>query len=335
MTRSSVTQIEWKNAQEILEKSKTIFLTAHRNPDPDAVGALLAMYNALLDQGKEVYMAVEGKIPNNLHFLKGWDQLGHDFPVAQRPDLIVSLDSDDLSVLGNAIDQLKPLRSPLLVIDHHHYNEYYGDYHIVNSEYVSTTEALFDLFQYLNWPIDKEIAKALIIGIMSDTQMFKVGGVNHHTFERTQVLMATGLDYRALIERVFTTVASGHLQLLGRILARAILQDHVIWSWQTPQDREELGLDDSFGISAVDELIKDNQGYIAALFKVKDEHAIKVSLRAIPGFDVGTVADSLGGGGHILAAGCLVKTDSLEEAIEKVVPLLKTAILKGKPKYET
>jgi phosphoesterase RecJ-like protein len=51
---------------------------------------------------------------------------------------------------------------------------------------------------------------------------------------------------------------------------------------------------------------------------------IDCSFRAKPGFDVSQVAFSLGGGGHPPASGCTI-AGPLQDAIEKVVPLLKEA----------
>ena len=63
---------------------------------------------------------------------------------------------------------------------------------------------------------------------------------------------------------------------------------------------------------------------ISAVFsECPDKESVSVSMRARPGYDVGSVALSLGGGGHTLAAGCTID-GSLEDVIDRVLPLLKS-----------
>lgn len=333
MPNKTTLLLEWDRAKELINTAQKIAVLSHRNPDPDAIGSMLGMYQALIQHDKDVIMAVDGTVPSDLLFLKDVEKILPEFPSGLNVDLVISLDSGDLAITGENGAIAFDLEVPKLVIDHHAYNEFFGSVHIVGSDYVSTTEAIVELMKKLEWEINVDIATPLLVGIMSDTQVFKVGPISPRTFSITQELIATGLDYREIIERVFVNVDSGQLQLLGYALSKAVLEDHVIWASLTPEEILKYDPEGKFRISLANELIKDKEAYISASFKLKEEGLVSMSFRAIPGFNVGRIAEELGGGGHVLAAGCRIRTDNLQEVMDKVLPMLKEEAKNGSPKY--
>ena len=56
-------------------EANSIMLTVHVRPDGDAIGSMVAFYEALVAQGKTVYMVVDDVIPENISFLSYIDQL--------------------------------------------------------------------------------------------------------------------------------------------------------------------------------------------------------------------------------------------------------------------
>mgnify|MGYP000921550976 CR=1 FL=1 len=58
---------------------------------------------------------------------------------------------------------------------------------------------------------------------------------------------------------------------------------------------------------------------VSEVYNIKEiENGSKVSLRSKNNFDVRKIAENLGGGGHVKAAGITLKNISLEEAEDKV-----------------
>jgi phosphoesterase RecJ-like protein len=57
---------------------------------------------------------------------------------------------------------------------------------------------------------------------------------------------------------------------------------------------------------------------VGIFFKVINNNAVKVSLRSAGKVDVAALAQTFGGGGHVLAAGCRVEGE-LEEIVAKVL----------------
>ena len=54
MTEPAVAKQIWKKLEEVIHKSWTFTITTHVNPDGDAVGSELALYNFLRQHGKDV-----------------------------------------------------------------------------------------------------------------------------------------------------------------------------------------------------------------------------------------------------------------------------------------
>ena len=57
-----------------IDKSKTIILTAHRDPDGDAIGSVLAMQEALINEGKNAEIVLD-EMPKVFFELKNTDKI--------------------------------------------------------------------------------------------------------------------------------------------------------------------------------------------------------------------------------------------------------------------
>ncbi len=62
------------NIKEEIEKAKTIVILTHEDPDGDAIGTSLAMYQALKNMGKEVDIVIPS-YPKNFNFLPCADEI--------------------------------------------------------------------------------------------------------------------------------------------------------------------------------------------------------------------------------------------------------------------
>ena len=58
-------------------EANSIMLTVHIRPDGDAIGSMVAFYEALVGQGKTVYMVVDDVVPEKYTFLRYTDHI-HD-----------------------------------------------------------------------------------------------------------------------------------------------------------------------------------------------------------------------------------------------------------------
>jgi phosphoesterase RecJ-like protein len=325
--------LEFDRAAELLQAAQTIIIVTHVRPDGDAIGSLCGLGLALREMGKRVTLAVDDGVNDYLSFVPGSETVQANL-YSPQADLVISCDASDLERTGEVGATAFGLAVPKLVIDHHATNTLFGDVHLVHSDYVSTTEAIYHLLRHLGrYPFSLPVATALMVGFMTDTISFRVGPVTSTTLQQVADLMEMGVNLRHVIERMLIRLEPGQLQLMGQGLAHAEVQGHVIWASLRLEDLRAFGLGTGEKPELSTELLRDKRAYIACFFLETEEGDIRLSFRAKPGFDVGSIAFGLGGGGHTLAAGATIRQSSIEAAIAQVIPLLQAEAQRGKPLY--
>lgn len=321
-------RLEWQAAADLIHAAQQIVIVTHQNPDGDAIGSLCGLGLALREQGKTVILAVDGGITPYLRFVPGSETVlaSLDNPPA---DLVISTDASDLARTGKVGAAVWGLLVPKLVIDHHNTNPLFGDVHILHSDFVSATEAVLRLLDFLGWPLSAPVATALAVGFMTDTITFRVGPVVPETLEQVARLMRAGADLRQVINQMLIRSEPGQLELLGRGLAGMKIEDHVGWTSLRLTDFQEVGLSLAEKPELSTTLLSDTRVYIGAFFLETETGDVRVSLRGKEGFAVAPVAAQFGGGGHTLAAGLTLPQMSLEAAQATLIPALKAAVARG------
>ncbi len=306
-------------AKSLNEASKILILT-HIDPDGDAIGSVLGLGLALEKLGKKVVMACQDPVPKRFHYLPGSQRIV-PYPFGSF-DIVVSLDANDVRRLGKAYSAELFGHLPLLNIDHHITNPFFGTLNWVDPQAAATSEMVLELLDEIPAPIEPDVATCLLNGIVTDTQGFRTASTTPKTLEATLRLQKAG----ASLHKVMTHALNHHpfklLQLWSRLLGRVQFKDGIIWvdKPRSVLDESELGEDYDYGL--INFLLGVEGVRIAVVFTEKPGGEVDISLRSVPGIDVSTVAAKLGGGGHPQAAGCRLK-GHLEEVKKLVLEELR------------
>lgn len=318
---------------ETIKNSHKILLHCHPFPDEDSVGSALAMYQALLGLGKKtVVISGDSGVLKNLSFLPGFKEIEEKnfFEVnLEEFDLFIILDSASPEMISQLNKVTFPSNLKTIVIDHHDSNSGFGDINLIDSSYPATCQMLYDLFKEWGITITPEIAACLLAGIYADTGGFQYNKTSLETLEVTCFLARLYPDFRKVFQATRKKLNKEILKL--RSLAynnlEILFDGQVVISEITLKDLEKSGVDKKIiSLNNVsDELQLVAEWKIVITLIEKEEGIIKVSLRAQEdvGVDLSQLAALLGGGGHKLAAGAVVKK-SLEET--------KNIILENLPK---
>jgi len=78
-------------AVELIKNSQQILLLTHTDPDGDALGSTLALSLALKKLGKNVDIALDGELNDNLSFLPGYKSLSGQIEASN--DLVITIDT--------------------------------------------------------------------------------------------------------------------------------------------------------------------------------------------------------------------------------------------------
>jgi len=245
-------------------------------------------------------------------------------------DLIIVLDSSDLERLGPLYEGQNALffETPVINIDHHAGNDFFGKINWVDLTATSTSEILVSLIESLAREkplLDEDIATALLTGIITDTGSFQNANTTPKSLTVAAQLVAAGARQQEIIRHVFKTKPLSTLKLWGKIL-ESVRQDtdhRFIWAKVTKTDFMETGASENETSGVIDELLKSAPDIDFVLLLVEKEDFLHGSMRAVvSGVDVAAMAKLFGGGGHEAAAAFQIPGATLlgneGEIIEKV-----------------
>ena len=312
ITKSSITEI-----CEQLKSANKIAVFCHTRPDGDALGSGMALTTALNNAGKFAVRLCDDAVPEKYLFLPKLAEVKSKLPEGVEFDTFICVDCADVNRIGAFANSFLSFRGRKLNIDHHISNKKFADFNYVE-ECPATcqilTEILFKAFE-----IDREIADLLMLGLITDSGNFTHSDVTDKTFEVASELRGLGADVNQINFQMFSRQTKARALLFGKVLnsMRFALDDRLTFL-VVPLDY--------FGSSSVDSAI--TEGFVdyplsidgvevsVSLLEVK-KCQYKISLRSKGKVNVNAVAGTFGGGGHILASGCMLN-GALEEVIEKL-----------------
>lgn len=303
----------------LLKEANVIAIACHVRPDGDALGSGFALCKALNDAGKTAYMLLEEAPPQRLTILSGMDGYCLKLPVKLTDfDLFISVDCAEESRIGLFEVQYSQFKCKTLNIDHHISNRGFAKYNYILPDCTATCEILPEILDAAGLKITKEIADFLALGLLTDSGNFSHKDVSAKTFGVASVLKECGADIYGIGYKMFSWQTKARAMLYKRALnsMRFALDDKLVFMTITQNDFAETGTDKSQTEGFVDyPLSIDGVEVSVSVMEVKNRQ-YKVSLRS-RGADVNAVAEKFGGGGHMLASGCMLCCD-LEEVIERI-----------------
>ncbi|MBN2404388.1 MAG: DHH family phosphoesterase [Coriobacteriia bacterium] len=289
---------------ESIRTASSVVVGAHVDPDGDAVGSTLGLVLALRSIGIDASPVLPSSdaVPQTYSFLPGSELYRHVADLT-APDLFIALDTPGFARLGDAEPLARDARK-LIVIDHHPDNARYGTLSIVDASASSVGAMVWGLLGTLGVEPDARIATCLYTALVTDTGRFSYSNTSPEALRTAASMLEAGVDVQQVFTDVYESRSVGALALIGRTLERiTCVQDGAIaYSWVTDDDFAETGALKAESENLIDEVRALRGARIVFLMKL-NAGAVRVSLRAKGGADVGSVARAFGGGGHSAAAG--------------------------------
>ena len=303
---------------EKIKNAKNIAIMGHKNPDGDSYCSVLALAKLIeLNFGLRPTCIYDGNIPEYLDEmpLRSWIKYYERVDLTEIYDLVILVDYGTPRHIGGAQPIVDSARF-IVEIDHHQNDEKLGTLCIDDEMAAATGQIIFDIMKSAQWQFDKDVLDLLAAAIITDTGNFKFvrdgrimqimgelvdgGVVLRHLFEnlrnkpRKAVVVESGAASRA--EFLFK----------GR-LAIAIVP------------RKDYKYLDGRGDTVLNLLGSIKGVEYIALLKEQKENQTGISLRS-RGQPVNHIAEALGGGGHMCAAGAVVN-DSVENVRNRIIEL--------------
>jgi len=297
-------------------------VTAHVNPDGDAVASLLGMVSLLRAMGKRCVAVCQDPVPERYRFLPRWGEIQNVEEARGHGPFrsVVVLDAGEFDRIGE-VKSLLTDEMPVINIDHHISNPGFGAGAWVDTTASATAEMLHALFRHFKLLPDSDTAMILYVGIMTDTGRFRFSNTSSRAFATVAALVERGADPAYAAEKVYHNTDIRELKILGNVLQRMqVTEDGRIATSYLTLDEADA---DSEGF--VDHVASVRGIEVAALLKQVRKDYFKVSFRSANEINVSDIAGVFGGGGHRKAAGARLE-GNLEEVRRNVVEACERAL---------
>lgn len=245
-------------------------------------------------------------------------------------DLIFVLDAPDLDRTGEIYNNNPDLfyETPIINIDHHPGNDYFGKVNWVDLTATSSCEILVALFESLGRGkplLDSEIATCLLTGIITDTASFQNSNTTPKSLTVAAQLVAAGAKQQEIVQHIYKTKSLSTLKLWGLILSRISEEpERFVWSAVEAQDFTNIDASEEETGGVIDELLKTAPGIDFALLLSEKQDGVRANLRsAKPNINVAEIAELFDGGGHNQAAGFQLSNQTLSDVQEEIISKIK------------
>ncbi len=293
-------------------------ILTHRRPDGDTLGSAAALCLGLRALGKTAHILENPEITPRYAFLHA----GLTKPAPETDDTLLCVDVASVSMLPEVFREYTDRLA--LRIDHHEGDACFTQMQLVEPQAAACGEIIYALLELLGVALSASLAQALYTAVSTDTGCFRFANTTENTFRVAAACAATpGADLFSLNQKYFETNRLARLRMQGWMVENVeLLCGGQIGICAITQETEQaLGVteDDMENISAVPRSIEGVK--IAATLRQETPETVKISVRAVPGYDAAAICGKLGGGGHKGAAGA-----SLTASMEEAVKMLKAAM---------
>ncbi len=301
-----------KETTALLLEKDNFSILSHRRPDGDTLGSSALLCRALRTLGKTAHILENPEITEKYAHL----HLGLTKKAPETGDFLVCVDTASAQMLGASAAHLAEKIS--LRIDHHGTATPFTPYSLVMPQMAACGEIIYEIVKEMGVALDADMANALYTAVSTDTGCFRFANTTAHTFLVAAACAEAGAKTFEINQALFETNTLARLRVQSYMLEKALFLDggkFVICALPKAVE-EEFGAneDDLDNISGFPRTI---QGVKLAATLRQEGSGVKLSVRAVPGYDAAAVCARFGGGGHKGAAGASMHM-TLDEAVQAV-----------------
>lgn len=317
-----------------LASPRSIVITAHFNPDGDAIGSSLALYHYLIKLGHTVHVIMPNDYPRFLHWLPGHAEVVNFEKHKEAAkthiagaEVIFCLDYNALKRTQDMEESLRAAKARKVLIDHHPEPEAFAEFELHTTAASSTAELIYDLIALMGdlERLDENIAICIYTGLLTDTGSFQFSCTTPKVHRIVAELMELGLDSTAVYERIYNNSSENRLRFFGYCWNERMYIDRknhyaIIDVPIRDQLRYHLQRGDTEGLVNTPMQI---DGISMSVMATEQEGYVKLSFRSKGEIDVNLLArEHFDGGGHRNAAGGKSKVSLAETVarLKQVVP---------------
>jgi len=334
-------RINAKKLDLLFEASRKVFIVPHVFPDSDALGAAIGVLKMALSQKREAYIVFD-KEATDKTVQKIIRQMEYEYVTLldylispetalqyqEKENLVVLVDHHSKGQLIS--EKLISRTENLAIIDHHRKLSdfiesaslsYIEPYASSSSELVIEMTSVYPREVDIN-PFE---ATVMLTGMTVDTNNF-IYRTGARTFEAAAILRRYGADTHkvknVLRESLKDLQIKAELvraaEIVNKRFAVVVVPDHI------EADRSMLA-------QIADDLLEID--YVVAAFAIGiiDQTTTAISARSLEGFNVQTIMEEFGGGGHLNNAGAQMEDEDKPSVKARLIRILNEVKQEGRP----
>lgn len=321
--------------REFIIVKDQIFVMGHKLADADSLGACMGIYRAAKELGKKAHIILD-EVSNSIRPLYDEiiDSSAYESDIFLTPERALERMNENTMVV--VVDTNKPQMTEcpellrcrtIAVLDHHRQGSTVIDNAVLS--YVepyssSTCEMVAEVLQYIedDLRVPSVEADCLYAGIMIDTRNF-MNRTGVRTFEAAAYLRRCGADITRVRKMFRDDMESYRAKAETVRMVEVYREEYAIA--ECPGGIESPTV---LGAKAANELL-DISGIKASFVLTIYNGRIFLSARSIDEVNVQIIAEKLGGGGHINAAGAQFDHTDIPAAIEQLKDTIDQMIEMG------
>ena len=288
-----------------IRAGRRFLVTAHANPDGDALGSMLATMHGLRALGKDVAAYDRDRAPKRYAFLPGAAEIITDGRKLVGPfDATFVHDCGDAKLLGDGFPP-PAVTGPLIVLDHHASARPFGELTWRDPSASAVGVLVGRLLGALGVTLTRAMAECLWCSLASDTGWFRYGSTDVETMELATACVRAGAVPWQFALHSEEEAPPARLKLMARVLDSLELDGKVAMLTLSHAMLKAAGATPELGEGLVN-YARGLDGVEVGVMVSEVSGGVRVSLRSKGAIDVGAVAARFGGGGHRAAAGCFI-----------------------------
>ncbi len=323
--------IQIKEFIQNLSAAKHIVLTTHKSGDGDGVGAMVAFYHALIQQGKKVRMITVDSLSKKYHFLST-DRYVENFSRLKTPlcatDLALVFDTNDPQMVGPLYQELHKHCRQIGFVDHHLPPQGEKDimpFSVTDVKAASTGEIVYHILKQMKVKWNHSIASALYTSVLFDTHRFQFLRGKASSYQICAEIYPYMKQPEDVYNQLFCFTSRAKLDLFAKAIQRVefFYKGRVVFLEMHKEEFLNAGLEATEACDFIDRIHEIKEVEVAVLILKTALSHYKLSFRS-KGKDICQLASFFGGGGHKNAAGATLKNDTrdIKQSVLKQLAVL-------------
>lgn len=290
----------------------------HVRPDGDTIGSALALKAALIKSGKVADIVCSSPVPEKFNIFPDAREILSVDEVKREYSAHVAVDCATPGMIADAYPLFVKSKNTFNV-DHHISNENYAKYNLVIDS-AANCENVYNAIIGLHIEIDKTIAERILLGISTDTGNFMHSNVTSKTLEVASKLVACGGDLHKIAYAMFKSQPKARAELFAKVISgmRFFVDGKISIITIMRKDLAEFNATQDLTEGFIDYPLSVDGVEVAVSILENKDNSYKISLRSKGKVNVNEVASAFGGGGHILASGCMI-SGFYEDVKDKII----------------